>query len=237
MKEDKLWLVICCVVCLCVVFLSYAGSYAVTALSENMSNIHNNTIVIDAGHGGEDGGALSPNGVPESQYNLNIALRLEQLFHLLGVPTIMVRTEDVSVYTEGKSLAERKRSDLKERTRIANNPNSILLSIHQNNFPDGRYSGAQVFYSKTAGSKELAESLQHNLIQSLNKTSNRAIKKTDGIYLMEHVKNPAVLIECGFLSNDREELLLRTSEYQKQLSIVIAVTVKNYMDELDQANA
>ena len=237
MREEKTWFGLCCIVCLCVVLFSYAGSYAVTVLSENTETSSSCAVVIDAGHGGEDGGALSPCGIPESQYNLNIALRLERLFHLMGVPTIMIRTEDVSVYTEGKTLAERKRSDLKERARIANSQNSILLSIHQNNFPDGRYSGAQVFYSKTAGSKDLAESLQSSFVQTLNKTSNRKSKQADGIYLMEHVKNPAVLIECGFLSNVQEEVLLRTPEYQKKLSAVIVVTVKNYMDEPNRANA
>jgi len=114
---------------------------------------------------------------------------------------------------------------LKERVRICNETeNAVLLSIHQNNFSDGRYSGAQVFYPSTHGSKEFAKKLQEELIRTLNPGSKRAAKQASGIYLLEHIRCRGVLIECGFLSNPEEEAKLRTASYQQQLCSVIAAT-------------
>ena len=107
---------------------------------------------------------------------------------------------------------------------------AILLSIHQNTFPDSRYSGAQVFYPPTEGSRELAEALQKALISTLNPGSNRQVKKAEGVYLMAHISCPGVLIECGFLSNPEEESRLRSPEYQKALCCVIAATAAEYAD-------
>lgn len=183
-----------------------------------------NVIVIDAGHGGVDGGATSCTGKLESAYNLEISLRLRDLFHLLGYPTRMIRTTDTSIYTKGDTIASQKMSDLKERVRIVNeSENNILISIHQNNFTDSRYSGAQVFYPNTEGSRELAERMQSALVQALNPGSNRKVKKAEGIYLMEHIERPGILVECGFLSNPEEEAKLNSPEYQKKLCCVIAV--------------
>ena len=142
----------------------------------------------------------------------------------------MIRETDISVYTKGETIAQKKISDLKERVRIVNNtPNAILISIHQNHFTDDRYSGAQVFYASTEGSQPLAESLQSTFIKTINPTSHRQIKKASGIYLMQHIQCPAALIECGFLSNIDEEYKLRTKEYQQQICSVIACCVSNYL--------
>ena len=150
-------------------FMVYSGSEAVSVISEKRSPEWGQCIIIDPGHGGEDGGAISCTGFPESEYNLKIALRLNDLFHLLGYQTKMIRTEDIYVYTTGETLSQKKISDLKERVRICNETkDSLLISIHQNMFSDNQYNGAQVFYAKTAGSKELAEQMQTLFISSLN---------------------------------------------------------------------
>ena len=149
---------------------------------------------------------------------------------MLGYDTRMIRTTDTSVYTKGETIAQKKISDLKERVRIVNETeNALLLSIHQNNFTDGRYSGAQVFYAGTEGSAQLAKLLQEQLVSALNPGSNRKCKKSDGVYLMEHIDCTGVLIECGFLSNVEEEAKLSCGTYQKKLCCVIAATVSQYL--------
>ena len=213
-----------------VLLLAQWGSSAVTVIAENTPIDRERCIVIDPGHGGEDGGATSCTGKLERTYNLEISLRLNDLFHLLGYDTRMTRTADTSIYTNGETIAQKKVSDLKERVRIVNETeNALLLSIHQNNFSDSRYSGAQVFYSGTKGSELLARQLQTNFVSTLNRGSNRKCKKSDGIYLMEHIDCTGVLIECGFLSNAEEESRLRSTEYQKKLCCVIAATVSEYL--------
>jgi N-acetylmuramoyl-L-alanine amidase len=199
------------------------GSRVVTTLSENAPFDNRRCVIIDAGHGGEDGGAVSCTGAHESQINLEIALRLNDLLQLLGIDTVMIRTTDRSIYTQGSTLALKKASDLKERVRIANSiDNAIVLSIHQNMFQDGKYNGAQVFYASTPGSKELAGQIQSVFKQSLNPGSNRSIKRADSVYLMQHIKCTGVLVECGFLSNAAEEALLRNSAYQQKICCVLA---------------
>ena len=210
--------------------LAVGGSKAVTVLSENAPVLNRKTVIIDAGHGGPDGGATSCTGILESQFNLEIALRLRDLMEILGVQTAMVRETDCSVYTQGTTIAQKKVSDLKERVRIVNSTeNATLVSIHQNLFSDAKYSGAQVFYAKTDGSQELAKKMQNKFIQSINPDSHRQAKKADGIYLMQNINCTGILIECGFLSNPKEEYLLRSESYQKKLCSVIATTLSNYL--------
>lgn len=211
--------------------LCIVGSRTATVMAQNERMEGKHVLVIDPGHGGLDGGATSCTGKLESGYNLEISLRLRDLFHLLGCRTRMIRTTDTSIYTSGNTIAAQKMSDLKERVRIANeSENSLLISIHQNNFSDSKFSGAQVFYPSTEGSRELAEVLQSTLVSSLNPGSNRKCKKAEGIYLMEHIRCPGVLVECGFLSNPGEEAQLRSISYQQKLCCVIAATVCAYLD-------
>lgn len=205
------------------------GSRAVTVLSESLPIQREHCFVIDAGHGGEDGGATSCTGKLESAINLEIALRLDDLMHFLGHETRMIRTTDVSVYTKGESIAQKKVSDLKERVRIVNaTDGAILLSIHQNNFSDSRYYGAQVFYADSQESYELANKMQSAFVATINPGSNRKVKQAAKVYLMEHIECPGVLIECGFLSNPAEEAKLRSPDYQKALCCVIAATAVSY---------
>lgn len=199
------------------------GNRTVTVMSESAPLTDRHCMIIDAGHGGVDGGATSCTGVLESQINLQIALRLDDLCHLLGMDTKMIRTTDISVYTEGQTISQKKMSDLKHRVNIVNDtPNATLISIHQNYFTDGRYSGAQVFYSKGDPSRQLAENMQQNFTIT---SSTRSAKPSQGVYLMEHIRCRGVLVECGFLSNPQEEAKLRSDDYQKLLCCIIASTL------------
>ena len=217
---------------LCLI-IGICGSNAITAMSESELYDGRITVVIDAGHGGEDGGATSCAGILESEYNLQIAKRLDALLHLLGIKTKMVRTTDISVYTKGSTIAEKKISDLKERVMIVNSAsNAILVSIHQNYFPQAKYSGAQVFYGEHTQSKTFARQTQAMLISNLNEGSNRTAKKAEGIYLMQKVTCPAILVECGFLSNPQEEALLRSDVYQRKLCCVLATAIVSQIETM-----
>lgn len=209
--------------------LTVIGNKAVTVMAQSAPIENRHCIVIDAGHGNPDGGAVSCTGVNESTINLEISKRLEDLLHLLGYDTLMTRTTEDSVYTEGNTIGQKKISDLKERVRMVNAAqNGILLSIHQNQYSESKYSGAQMFWAKTAGSKELAETMQAAFVTHLNHGSNRVAKPCQGIYLMEHIQCPGVLVECGFLSNAAEEKALRDRDYQKKICCVIASALSNY---------
>lgn len=209
--------------------LVHWGSKAVTVVSEQMPMARQQCIVIDAGHGGIDGGATSCTGRLESSYNLEISLKLRDLLHFIGYDTKMIRTIDESIYTEGESIREKKRSDLRERVKIVNKTDSpILISIHQNLFSDSRYFGAQVFYADTPGSKELAEGLQEELSIALTPRSHREVKKCKDVYLMERIQSTGILLECGFLSNPQEEARLSDPSYQKQLCCVIGKALHDF---------
>ena len=237
MKRNILsWILVYAVVlggfwCIC-----HFGSKAVTAMKQEDLVVGRKCIIIDAGHGGVDGGTTSCTGVTESNLNLETAMRLNDFLHLIGIDTKMIRTTDCSVYTSGETIAAKKVSDLKERVRIVETtPNGILVSIHQNFYAQSIYSGAQVFYGSNKDSLSLAKTLQTNLISTVNPGSKRSAKKATGIYLMEHVSCPAILIECGFLSNPQEEALLRSSDYQKKLCCVIGNTLSEFINSSPSA--
>ena len=179
--------------------------------------------VIDAGHGGEDGGAV---GGEESDMNLAIARRLDALLVFLGEETRMTRTEDISIHDASAStLREKKRSDLENRVGLVNSTQgAILVSIHQNSLPSSKQThGAQVFYGKKEGSAEVANAVQLALNQTVNAGNEKTEKAIDAsIFLMKNVTAPAILIECGFLSNENETALLKSGEYQQRLAVVIA---------------
>lgn len=213
-----------------VLVLALGGNKAATSIAAYAPLKERQCIVIDAGHGGVDGGATSCTGVLESKINLDIAVKLNDLLHLLGIHTLMIRNDDRSVYTEGETIAAKKISDLKERVRIVNSAESaILVSIHQNQFTDSRYSGAQVFYAATTDSKNLANLLQNAFKTNLNPSSTRGIKKADSIYILEKINCTGVLIECGFLSNPEEEAQLRDNGYQQKICCVIASSLSTFL--------
>lgn len=209
---------------------SLAVSQAVTAISAvSVSAVETAlpTVVVDPGHGGEDGGAVSPGGVLESKLNLEIGLRTRDLLRFLGLPVRMTRETDVSIYSpEAQTVSEKKVSDLKNRVRIVNETRgAILVSIHQNIFTESKYHGAQVFYAGTAGSQELAERLQAVFVGELDPANHRQAKRSETVYLLSRIRCPGVLVECGFLSNPEEERLLMTESYQIQLAASICAAL------------
>ncbi len=190
-------------------------------------------IYVDPGHGGEDGGAVSVTGVLESSLNLDISLRLKDLLQLCGMSTKMTREGEYAIYDDGcDTLARKKASDLRKRAALLQQePGAILLSIHQNQFTDPQYHGAQVFYNAAEESQGLAKSMQNALRQGLDAENHRETKLAKDIYLMEEIDNTAILIECGFLSNREEEEKLRSAAYQKELACAISAGLLNFITE------
>lgn len=191
------------------------------------------TIVIDAGHGGIDGGAVGACGELEKDYNLSVAKKIEALCKVVGVKCVMTRSEDKLVVDESvkKKL---KMHDLKNRVEIAENAeHPIFLSIHMNNFPDKKYSGLQVWYSPNdERSSSLAAIIQVYAKTFLDESNARETKKaTSSIYVLDRLQVPAVLVECGFMSNDEEREKLGSDEYQTKLAAVIFSAVCEFMEE------
>ena len=194
--------------------------------------------VVDPGHGGEDGGAVAGDGTVESHINLAIALRLNDVMRFCGKTTCMTRREDKSIYSDGAStLREKKVSDLKNRVAMVNsNGNAVLVSIHQNKMPEApRVHGAQAFYNSVDGAASLAKQVQSVLNEAIN-TGNAKTEKqiSSTIYLMKHVTAPAVLIECGFLSNPDETAALQKPEYQLKLAAAITSGLLNRSAEAEK---
>jgi N-acetylmuramoyl-L-alanine amidase len=211
----------------CCFFVVFAAVFwvgrqtAVTAFAAREEAV---TVVVDPGHGGEDGGAVSADGVLESQINLAVAQRVNHLLRFAGQRTVMTRTEDVSVHTEGDTIRKRKVSDIHHRVDVVNGTeNAVLLSIHQNSLPSSTVThGAQVFWNRQEGAETLARVVQDSLNGSVNVGNEKQPKKiSDTIYLMKNVTAPAVLVECGFLSNDEETGKLQEPSYQLTLAAAI----------------
>ena len=185
------------------------------------------TLVLDAGHGGEDGGAVSPSGTVESGINLSIVCKLDQLLGFYGQSPLLLRSEDVSHHdADADTLREKKVSDLHNRAaRIEDTENAVLLSVHQNTYPDSRYRGAQVFYAGGEESQSFAVLTQEALRAALDPDNNRQAKPIpDTVYLMNHITCPGILVECGFLSNPEEEVLLQSDGYQSKLASALTAS-------------
>ena len=190
------------------------------------------TVIIDAGHGGFDGGATAPDGTSEKDINLAVSLKLKKILTLYGYDVIMLRDTDTALNTEGDTTRSKKRSDIINRYAVMEaNPDSIYLCIHQNNFSASYCHGAQMFYCKsTDGSKELAECIQTSL-KAVQPDNDRVIKPcTDDVYLIYNAKTTALLVECGFLSNRDDLLNLKNEEYQMKLAFAISSGLNNYMN-------
>ncbi|MBR5516053.1 MAG: N-acetylmuramoyl-L-alanine amidase [Clostridia bacterium] len=190
-------------------------------------------FVIDAGHGGEDGGAIGANGCIEKELNLDIALTLYDLLRASDIPAVLTRDEDIMLYDE--SIPGKKKSqDLKNRLEIADSfENSVLISIHMNSYPSPKYKGAQVYYSVNDQSgKQLAKILQDDFKEILQNENTRQIKPaTSAIYLLHNAKKPAVLVECGFISNIEEAELLCNGNYRNKVATVIYSSIVKYITE------
>ena len=182
------------------------------------------TLIIDAGHGGADGGAVAADGSVESEINLSIARRLDMLAGLVGINTVMTRESESIEYPENAAtVREMKRADQKARIELINSvPSGVLISIHQNFYPDPGPSGSQVLYASTQGSRELGEATHGLLVSSLCPDNRRVAAPVDeSIYLMRSVRCPAILVECGFISNANELAKLKSGEYQSKLAAVL----------------
>ena len=184
------------------------------------------TVVLDPGHGGEDGGAVSAGGVRESGLNLEITLRLRDLLTFAGQKTVLTRDSDEMVCDEGLStLRQRKASDIRSRVNLVNSTSSaVLLSIHQNSLPSSPVThGAQVFWNRQDGAQALAETVQADLNGCVNTHRAKQAKAiAPTIYLMGHITAPGVLVECGFLTNAKETQALQTPAHQRKLAAAIA---------------
>lgn len=183
------------------------------------------TIIIDAGHGGEDSGAVGVDNILEKNINLSVSLYLKELMEMSGFRVLMTREEDISIHdSDAETTKEIKVSDMKNRLKIYNSSdNNIIISIHQNKFTESQYYGAQMFYSENdSRSKEMAECIKNAFVCFLQPENKREIKKAEkSIYLLSNTSNPAIIVECGFLSNSDEAHLLNTEEYQKKVAYTI----------------
>lgn len=209
--------------------ISAALNIKVSVSSENVKSMP--TIVIDAGHGGEDGGAVSESGVLEKDINLSIANDTYALFYLLGFDVKQTRKTDIALDNGEDTIRKRKVSDMKKRLEIFNSSKeNTIISIHQNKFSESKYHGTQIFYSpNNPKSKQLADSIKYSVKGLLQPDNERECKKADsGIYLLKNTNNPAVIVECGFISNGEECKNLLDSQYQKQMAFSITAGFLSY---------
>ncbi len=191
-------------------------------------------VIIDAGHGGEDGGAVSDSGIVEKDLNLDIALRLDKFITLSDNISVLVRDTDRLMYEPGQE-SHKKASDISNRIKLAEGyDNAIFISIHQNKFPIKKYSGLQVYYSKNdTRSETFGKLIQSNTKKLLQNDNNRQAKKADkNIRLLDSITHPAVLVECGFLSNNAEAELLNTEEYRSKLAYILFCSVVEYLEQI-----
>lgn len=213
------------------------GAEKTELISQTSASLKENSpvIVIDAGHGGMDGGCSDADGVPEKGINLNILLSLRDMLVASGYTVEVTRDTDISIHDKGiEGIASQKSSDMDNRLALFNKyDNAICLSIHQNQFTDSKYSGAQMFYSlSNSKSEKLAGILQNNFKQYLQPENNREIKQCgEELFLCYFSENPTVMVECGFLSNEEEAEKLKTEDYQHQIAFTIYSSILQYMDE------
>ncbi|MDR1564691.1 MAG: N-acetylmuramoyl-L-alanine amidase [Oscillospiraceae bacterium] len=196
-------------------------------------------VIVDAGHGGVDGGAESKSGIVEKNVNLAIAKELQKLLTDAKYKVIMTREEDVSIHDEdAKTIRQQKKSDLNNRLQIMkDNPEAVFVSIHQNILQGStKASGAQVFYSKTnPKSAALAQSIQNAFNGTLQPENNKLVKSAGkNIYILYYTESPAVMAECGFLSNPDEAEKLNTAEYQKQVAKALFEGIEKYYAAPDE---
>lgn len=189
-------------------------------------------LILDPGHGGEDGGAVAEDGTVESLINLSISIKVAELAELLGCEVQMTRETDISIYDpDAKTLREKKVSDLKNRVALCEQvKNGVLISIHQNSLPSApSVKGAQVFFNEQQGSSELAQAVQSILNVTINPGKPKEAKAMgSSSYLMKNVTCPGILIECGFLSNAAETQALKTDSYQLEIAVSILSAVLKY---------
>ena len=198
-------------------------------------------IVLDAGHGGQDGGAVAKDGTQEQYINLDITLKLNEILTKDGYRTLLTRTDNNSIHdADAKTTREQKVSDIHNRLKIVEaNPGCLFVSVHQNYYTESQYSGAQVFYSPNAPeSSQLAQCIQSSIVSSLQPGNNRQIKESgSSIYILYHATEPAVLVECGFLSNPEETAKLNEESYRQQMAQAIADGIERYISGIEEESS
>ncbi len=222
---------ICVILTLIILFLSTAICKIENSSSNNLSDDFLPLVVIDAGHGGEDGGAIADDGTLEKNLNLEIALRLNDIMSVFGYETRQIRITDTDLHETGDTIRQRKISDIRNRFAIMNEyDNCLYISVHQNKFSDKNINGAQTFYSPNNDeSKILAQFIQKSISSQLQPKNNRVIKKSGtDIFLLYNATRPTVMVECGFISNDIELSNLKNQDYQNKMALSIAVGIINY---------
>jgi N-acetylmuramoyl-L-alanine amidase len=216
-----------------------------TQVVENGSDVESQstllpTVVIDAGHGGEDGGTVGVDGTLEKDINLTLARELFDALTSRGIRCVMTRTEDMLLYDRNADYEGRKKAlDAKARLEIAaKQERAVFVSIHQNSYPVAKYSGFQVYYSKNSPeSAEIAKKLELAVREELQPDNNRASKEAGtNIYLLNKLTCPAVLLECGFLSNPEECAQLQDTEYRARLVDVLSDALESYICENSDNN-
>ena len=195
---------------------------------------YNKMVIIDAGHGGEDPGAVGENGIYEKDLNLAITLEIGRLLEEKGYIVVYTRTDDRLLDEDHENIKGiRKISDLKNRCKVAERyPEATFISIHMNSFGSEKYSGLQVYYSdNNSNSRDLANAIQNRVKNDLQPDNKRLTKAGGDIYLLENMSNTSIMIECGFLTNKSECEKLSRKEYQKQLSFSIVCGIIEYMEK------
>ncbi len=207
-----------------------AREAAAFVASHTATGINPNLVVIDAGHGADDGGKVGINGAIEKDINLTIALRVKELLAAQGVDVVMTREDDEGLYP--KTGDNKKIRDMQKRVELINNERPALtVSIHQNSYTDESVSGAQTFYmTGSEEGKRAAEILQEQMITTLTPEKERQAKENGSYYLLKHVDGPIVIAECGFLSNTKEAELLCDEEYQDKVAWAIHLGILRYLN-------
>lgn len=210
----------CFAILFCLLILNGYIGHGKVAIKEN-----DIVVVIDAGHGGNDPGKVSSDGILEKDINLQIALLLKEELEKNGVKVIMIRETDICLAVEGAT--NKKSSDMKKRVEIINDANpTCMISIHQNSFSDQSVSGAQTFYyGESEESKELAQAIQTEIIKTVDSNNNRRIKEGNDYYLLRKTNCPGVILECGFLSCPAEADKLCDENYQRKIAVAVATAI------------
>ena len=197
--------------------------------------VSNHTVILDAGHGNPDGGATNNNGdIVESNLNLDIVLKLQNLLESANCNVILTRSDQNGIYeADATTIRDKKISDMKNRANIANESKAdIFVSIHMNKLAESKYTGWQTFYkNQDDASRKIASQVQKSLNNFMEKENSREIKSISGIYLTKHINIPLIIVECGFLSNPQEAILLNSDNYQNELAWSIYIGIMDYFKE------
>lgn len=224
MKLDKKSIRLTAAMIGCFALLAVCARVTDNALPTAVETAEKPVIVLDAGHGGLDSGAVGKSGLLEKDVNLSVVKKLASMLKMSGFEVVLTRNEDISIYDPGvEGIRNQKLSDMDNRLEIVQKyPDSIFLCIHQNNYTDPQYFGGQMFYNNNNPDNRTLAQIMQNRFATLQPGNDREIKLSgEELFLLKSNPNPSLLIECGFLSNPKEEALLATDEYRQQTAFTI----------------